>query len=781
MTIAVGSIGVVLVVLAFAIVQDSLEGALVDWFDDGTLTGVRGGGNFIGQNGVQVTSTDEAINDRVSFATSIDLVTTGADGDSTATTSPSGLEIVASELTILRGCVDNEVLLWDEATDEWACFTPESRETQFLTVRKGSPGTINVGEAVFISGFNIGQSVPEVELAENDVAASMPAIGLAFESITNSANNRIVISGRLSGAIDTSAFTAGDTIFISNTAGEVTATRPTAAGEQVQSVGLVLRSNASAGELEIVGAGRANDTPNTAFDPAITWGTGSGFTWTFDAGATDPTIAFGSGTITTDSSDLIVANNNGFIVGNPTFLTTEGITPEVQILGTGSNDSAVAIGRFSNNASGPQLNFMKGAQAIGGVAAIVDNDEAFSINATVADGNDFLAVAASISVFMDNAVGSRDTPGRLVFATTAAGAFQATTALTIDSNQDMLPTGDIDFQQAAEISTTAGDLTLNPAGLDVRFPDNTAAALGSNADSRLFYNGTDTFWNLRADGSGDLLIALASGFPSPDSDAVHIWAGSAGAFAAATTARLILEDNASVALQMAAPDGSFTRSILFGYPGAEEAGAIRYNTAGSPSAHRFEVNIENVNKLRYSAGAFAFQEDTTISTSVGGLTLSPNSTVVTSTASINPAADSTYDLGVQTTFQWANLWADLVNGADYAYVNGWRTLESEKYEGYPKGIAFANTCFADGIVTETMPADCNPVFVVTEDFVEFNGQRFYSELPALTAPTTAPGGVSDALAAMLLIGLLATLGMVVWQYHSNRATLAAVNLGRGSN
>jgi len=88
---------------------------------------------------------------------------------------------------------------------------------------------------------------------------------------------------------------------------------------------------------------------------------------------------------------------------------------------------------------------------------------------------------------------------------------------------------------------------------------------------------------------------------------------------------------------------------------------------------------------------------------------------------INPEADGTRDLGTQTTAQWANVWADLVNGADYSYLNGWRTLESEKYYGYPKGIAFGNKYFVDGKATDTVEG--TPVFVVTEEFIEYQGAR----------------------------------------------------------
>ena len=96
---------------------------------------------------------------------------------------------------------------------------------------------------------------------------------------------------------------------------------------------------------------------------------------------------------------------------------------------------------------------------------------------------------------------------------------------------------------------------------------------------------------------------------------------------------------------------------------------------------------------------------------------------ITASGDINPEADGTRDLGTQTTAQWANVWADLLNGSDYSYLNDWRMLESEKYEGYPEGIAFGNTGFVDGEITEVMPKDSKPVFVVTEEFIEYDGAR----------------------------------------------------------
>lgn len=134
-------------------------------------------------------------------------------------------------------------------------------------VRKGSAGTIAKGSPVYISGYNVGQDVTEVELADANGTSTYPAIGIASGSITNSSNGTIVVSGRLAG-IDTSSWSVNDALYVSETVGTLTNVRPTAAASQVQAVARVLRSNASNGVIDVIGAGRTNDIPN-AMDDAV--------------------------------------------------------------------------------------------------------------------------------------------------------------------------------------------------------------------------------------------------------------------------------------------------------------------------------------------------------------------------------------------------------------------------------------------------------------------------------------------------------------------------------
>jgi hypothetical protein len=59
-----------------------------------------------------------------------------------------------------------------------------------------------------------------------------------------------------------SSFSVGDELYVSATAGQFTATKPTATTEEVQKIAIVIKSHASNGLIKVFGAGRSNDVPN---------------------------------------------------------------------------------------------------------------------------------------------------------------------------------------------------------------------------------------------------------------------------------------------------------------------------------------------------------------------------------------------------------------------------------------------------------------------------------------------------------------------------------------
>lgn len=110
-------------------------------------------------------------------------------------------------------------------------------------------------------------NVIEVKLADNDGTDSMPAIGILNEGLdaAGGANDEgeAIMFGRISG-INTSAFAVGDEVFVSDTPGGLTATKPTGV-KYIQKIGVVIRDDASNGTIEVFGAGRTNDVPTPLY------------------------------------------------------------------------------------------------------------------------------------------------------------------------------------------------------------------------------------------------------------------------------------------------------------------------------------------------------------------------------------------------------------------------------------------------------------------------------------------------------------------------------------
>jgi len=131
------------------------------------------------------------------------------------------------------------------------------------------------------------------------------------------------------------------------------------------------------------------------------------------------------------STDLIVLDGNGAIIGHTDFFTVsngDGDTdriPSLQVLGTGQDDAGLLLAAFTataNRAGSPTLNFAKSGSATIAVGEIVTNGEVLgSIIAFGDDGNDIESPAASIQFIVDSTPGTGDMPGRISFFTTADG------------------------------------------------------------------------------------------------------------------------------------------------------------------------------------------------------------------------------------------------------------------------------------------------------------------------------------------------------------------------
>ncbi len=117
---------------------------------------------------------------------------------------------------------------------------------------------VSKGDPVYISG--ISGNTPVVNIADANDINKMPAFGLAESTVSLNSSVSVVTFGTLSG-IDTSSFSLGDVLYVSNT-GTLTDTRPKTESSLIQNIGKVQRVHATSGSIKVGGAGRTNDVPN---------------------------------------------------------------------------------------------------------------------------------------------------------------------------------------------------------------------------------------------------------------------------------------------------------------------------------------------------------------------------------------------------------------------------------------------------------------------------------------------------------------------------------------
>ena len=139
-------------------------------------------------------------------------------------------------------------------------------------IRNVSGDTITNGYPVYASGFTANRTT--VALADQDTLAG---IGVMITTLANNRNGEIATSGELTG-LDTSSngelitgtSAVGANIYLAanGAARPYTIARPSVDG--IQKVGIVTRVHASAGVIQIVGAGRFNDVPAVASAMTIT-------------------------------------------------------------------------------------------------------------------------------------------------------------------------------------------------------------------------------------------------------------------------------------------------------------------------------------------------------------------------------------------------------------------------------------------------------------------------------------------------------------------------------
>jgi hypothetical protein len=150
-------------------------------------------------------------------------------------------------------CVDDQALHFLEFIDEDGRVGRIQRDVAVFMVRNDTGGTLVRGTCVYINGAHAASNTPTVAKAKSDSESTMPCAGIVTADIANAAFGKILGFGRITGTgaqpIDTSAFAAGDTLWVSpTTAGAFTNTEPVAPNIK-QRIGTVTKAHATTGSF----------------------------------------------------------------------------------------------------------------------------------------------------------------------------------------------------------------------------------------------------------------------------------------------------------------------------------------------------------------------------------------------------------------------------------------------------------------------------------------------------------------------------------------------------
>lgn len=156
---------------------------------------------------------------------------------------------------------DGQILTWNQGNSEWRPEDAPVGGIVLIDAKNNTGAFMPKGTPVYVSGYNASSGKPEISAAAANGVNTYPAIGVLNQDVSNGDEGLIVTAGGSIAGLNTNAYSIGAALYLSNTAGVFTTTKPTGTSV-IQKVALVTRVDGSNGSIIVMGAGRTNDVPN---------------------------------------------------------------------------------------------------------------------------------------------------------------------------------------------------------------------------------------------------------------------------------------------------------------------------------------------------------------------------------------------------------------------------------------------------------------------------------------------------------------------------------------
>ena len=227
---------------------------------------------------------------------------------------------------------------------------------------------------------------------------------------------------------------------------------------------------------------------------------------------TDNSLRFG-----TNASEVARFDSSGrLLLGTSSARAAGGSqTRQFQIEGTTYASSSIQL-TCNSTSQAPTLNFGRSrGTSVGSSTVVQDGDDLGFLTWSAADGTDLVSYAAQIHAQIDGTPGSNDTPGRLIFSTTADGNAAVIERLRITSTGAWAIEGASNYGTSGQVLTSNGNDSptwQDAAGgsTDKIEEGNTSVeVIDTGSDGRVVFT-TENTERFRIDSAGRLLVGTGS-------------------------------------------------------------------------------------------------------------------------------------------------------------------------------------------------------------------------------------------------------------------------------